>query len=88
MSDATVVELKTQLQRCLDRFHADTLREEDLQAAVELVDRPRKQSILYIQTPTTQPHDVAIGMSIFEEGKDLDGVDEVRMQSEHWGFAI
>ncbi|MAE66575.1 MAG: hypothetical protein CMJ18_20080 [Phycisphaeraceae bacterium] len=71
-----MVEIRSQLQRCLDRFHAGTLSAEDLQAAVDLVDRPATQSILYIQTPTTQPHDIAIGMSIFEEGKDEDGVDE------------
>ena len=71
-----MVEVKTQLQRCLDRFRAGELCEEDLQTAVELIDRPKKQSILYIQAGTTHPHDIVIGMSIFEEGKDFDGVDE------------
>ena len=71
-----MVQVKQQLQRCLDRFHEGTLSEEDLQAAIDLVNRPKKQSILYIQAPTTMPHDIAIGMSIFEEGKDPEGVDD------------
>ena len=70
-----MVDLKSQLQRCLERFRAGNLSEADLQAAVDLVERPRKQSILYIQAPTTHPHDVVIGMSIYEEGKDFEGVD-------------
>jgi hypothetical protein len=71
-----MVEIKTQLQLCLEHFRAGKLSEEDLQAAADLVNRPKKQSILYIQAPTTVPHDTAIGMSIFEEGKDPEGVDE------------
>jgi hypothetical protein len=71
-----MVEIKTQLQLCLERFRQGKLSEQDLQTAVDLVNRPKKQSILYIQAPTTMPHDIAIGMSIFEEGKDPEGTDE------------
>ena len=71
-----MVELKTQLHLCLDRFRAGKLSEEDLRTAVDLVDRPRKQSILYIQAPTTHPHDIVIGMSIYEKGKNFEGVDD------------
>ncbi len=71
-----MIKLKTQLQLCLARFRAGKLSEEDLQTAVDLVDRPGKQSILYIQAPTTHPHDTVIGMSIFEKGKDFEGVDD------------
>ena len=69
-------QVKQQLQQCLENFRAGTLREEDLQGALDSLERPGTQSILYIQAPTTSPHDIAIGMSIFEEGKDPEGVDE------------
>ena len=71
-----MLELKTQLQLCLDRFRADKLSEEDLRVAVDIVDRPKKQSILYIQAPSTHPHDVVIGTSIYEKGEDFERVDE------------
>jgi len=69
-------QVKQQLQQCLENFRAGTLREEDLQGALDSLEQPGTQSILYIQAPTTSPHDIAIGMSIFEEGKDQEGVDE------------
>ena len=71
-----MVELKAHLQLCLDRFHAGKLSAEDLQAGIDIIDRPKKQSILYIQAPTTHPHDMVIGMSIYEKGKDFEGVDD------------
>ena len=71
-----MVQLEQQLQHCLECFRAGTLREQDLQSALDSLKRPGTQSILYIQAPTTVPHDTAIGMSIFEEGKDPEGVDE------------
>jgi hypothetical protein len=71
-----IVELRTQLQRCLDRFRAGALSEADFETALDLVDRRRKQSILYIQAPTTYPHDMVIGMSIYEKDKDFEDVDE------------
>jgi hypothetical protein len=68
-------DVRQALSRCLEKFRSGALTEADLQAAVSLLERPRTQSLLYIQAPTTNPHSRVIGMSIFEEGKDRDGVD-------------
>ena len=73
-----MAELKEQLEHCLARLRAGELAEEDLQEALNMVagtDRPRQQSLLYIQAPDSHPHSGVIGMSIYEEGKDPDGVD-------------
>ncbi|MBI4531398.1 MAG: hypothetical protein HY709_07725 [Candidatus Latescibacteria bacterium] len=75
-----MVELKEQLERCVARFRAGTLTAADLQEALNTVGattgKPLRQSLLYIHAPTSHPYSNVIGMSIFEEGKDPEGVDE------------
>jgi hypothetical protein len=73
--------LKRQIEECLARFRAGTLAEADLQLALDTVEaaagRPLRQSLLYIQAPNSYPHTGALlGMSIFEEGKDFEAVDQ------------
>ena len=68
-------ELTRQLRHCLERFRAGALDESDLRAALAQAERPRRQSILYVQTATTHPHGAVIGMSVYEEGLDPQGVD-------------
>ena len=73
--EVSMEDLGQALRRCLHRFRDGTLAEGDLRAAIDARERPRMQGLLYIQAPTTNPHSRAIGMSIFEEGKNPDGVD-------------
>ncbi len=35
-----------------------------------------KQSLLYLHAPSTNPHSAVVGISIYEDGADSDGLDE------------
>ena len=35
-----------------------------------------KQSLLYLHAPSTDPHSAVVGISIYEDGADSDGLDE------------
>ena len=70
------MELKRLVEQCLERFRAGELTETDLQRLQERVNRPPRQSLLYLQASSSHPFSRAIGISIFEEGKDSEGVDE------------
>jgi hypothetical protein len=69
-------EIRTALAVCLERFRAGTLAEADLRAALAIAERPKKQSLLYLQCSSSNPRSRVIGISIFEDGKDADGLDE------------
>ena len=71
--------VKAQLEIIKKRFGAGTLTATDIDSALLLAEdtsHTPRQSILYLQAPTTHPHSAVIGISIFEEGKDTDGLDE------------
>jgi hypothetical protein len=71
-------DLKKQLAVIRERFRAGALTGADIDAAVEMAEAlgSRRQSLLYIQAPTTHPYSSVLGISIYEEGKDPEGVDE------------
>src|SRR5262249_7271600 len=73
------MELRSQLEHCLAQFRAGTLTEADLQQLLATLDStphpPSRQSLLYLQASSTHPYSNVIGLSIFEAGKDQDGVD-------------
>ena len=70
-------DIKTHLSYILNQFRTGRLTEEDIQHALELAsDNTKTQSLLYIQTGATHPHSAVMGISIYEEGKDPDGIDE------------
>lgn len=75
-----MVELKQRLEQCLAHVRAGTLTEAEILDIIKTVDdaitRRPQQSLLYIQAPTSHPYSTVIGMSIFEEGKNADGVNE------------
>lgn len=73
-----MADLKRQLQQIKEKFRAGTLTEADIDSAVAMSDgHPAgRQSLLYIQAPSTHPYSGVLGISIFEEGKDSDGIDE------------
>lgn len=70
------MELKRQIEQCLERFRAGQLTEADLLNLQEKASRPQRQSLLYLQASSSHPYSRAIGISVFEEGKDSEGVDE------------
>ena len=71
--------VKEQLKIMLKKFKAGHLAETDIESALLLADDKEvspRQSLLYLQAPTTHPYAAVIGISIFEEGKDMDGLDK------------
>jgi len=69
--------LHHQINDCIEKLKSGQLVEDDLRALLTSVDQRhrRKQSLLYIQTSSTRPEGEVVGMSIFEDGKDPDGID-------------
>ncbi len=77
--------LTAQLKRIRQRFEDDELTVEDIDLALGLareVSTARdasaelKQSLLYLHAPTTNPHSAVVGISIYEDGADSDGLDD------------
>ena len=71
--------VKEQLEIMLEKFKEGHLAETDIESALLLADDTEvspRQSLLYMQVPTTHPYAAVIGISIFEEGKDMDGLDK------------
>ena len=71
--------VKEQLEIMLEKFKEGHLAETDIESALLLADDTEvspRQSLLYLQVPTTHPYAAVIGISIFEEGKDMDGLDK------------
>lgn len=77
-------QLTAQLRRISARFRDGELTREDIDAAIALVENgvakpganDGRQSLLYLQAPTTNPHSAVVGISIYEDGADSDGLDE------------
>jgi len=69
------VDIQQRVQRCLERYRAGELTETDLSDLLDAVTRPPRQSLLYLQAPSSHPYSQVLGISIFEEGKDSEGVD-------------
>ena len=61
-------DLKERLLECIDRLRAGTLTEADLRAALDEVDLPARQSLLYIETANTHPGSTALGMMLILNG--------------------
>ena len=71
--------LNAQLLRIRKLLEDDRLGVEEIDKALEMVrDRSTvmKQSLLYLHAPTTNPHSAVVGISIYEDGADSDGLDE------------
>jgi len=71
--------VKEQLEIMLEKFKEGHLAETDIESALLLADDTEvspRQSLLYLQVPTTHPYAAVIGISIFEEGIDMDGLDK------------
>ena len=72
-------DLTAQLQRIRERFEDGELTVEDIDYALRMArgaSASLKQGLLYLQAPTTNPHSAVVGISIYEDGADSDGLDE------------
>lgn len=80
--------LTAQLRTIKARFEDGVLTREDIDEALAMVEARSEdaetkhgpgnghQSLLYLQAPTTNPHSAVVGISIYEDGTDSDGLDE------------
>ncbi|MXY49563.1 MAG: hypothetical protein F4Y38_09770 [Gemmatimonadetes bacterium] len=76
--------LTAQLKNIRARFDAGALTREDIDEAIALVEKAEakhgpgsgRQGLLYLQAPTTNPHSAVVGISIYEDGTDSDGLDD------------
>ncbi len=82
MDDMTAI-----LKRIRKRFKNGKLEIKDIdralaQAQGQVQPQPQesstgsKQSLLYLHAPSTNPHSAVVGISIYEDGADSDGLDE------------
>ena len=52
------------------------------EAQIQVQEQPQessigtRQSLLYLHAPSTNPHSAVVGISIYEDGADSDGLDE------------
>ena len=77
-------QLTAQLKRIKARFEDGELTREDIDEAITLVENAEtkhgrgngRQGLLYLQALTTNPHSAVVGISIYEDGADSDGLDE------------
>ena len=78
-NDGPMENLTVQLKHIRKRFKEDALTAEDVDAALAMAESAStgpRQSLLYLQAPSTNPHSAVVGISIYEDGTDPDGLDE------------
>ena len=75
-----MIQVKEQLEQCLDKFRAGTLTEGDLQQALDTVAKP--QCLLYLQATNTSVTSAVEGMSIV----DGDGVHNGPDEPDDWPY--
>ena len=71
--------LTAQLKHIRNRFHENALTAEDIDTALSMAESASagpRQSLLYLQAHSTNPHSAVVGISIYEDGADPDGLDE------------
>ena len=78
-----MIQVKEQLEQCLDKFRVGTLTEGDLQQALENIDTVAKpQRLLYLQATNTSVTSSVEGMSIV----DGDGVHNGPDEPDDWPY--
>ena len=77
--------LTDQLKQIRKQFEDGALSVEEIDRALALAQEScavqngragLKQSLLYLHAPSTNPHSAVVGISIYEDGADTDGLDE------------
>ncbi len=77
-----MIQVKEQLQKCLENFRADTLTEQDLQQVLANITAAKPQCLLYLQAANTSVTSTVEGMSIV----DGDGVHNGPDNPEDWPY--
>ena len=77
-----MVQVKEQLEKCLENFRAGTLTEQDLQQALANITAAKSQRLLYLQAANTSVTSTVEGMSIV----DGDGVHNGPDDPEDWPY--
>lgn len=77
-----MIQVKEQLQKCLENFRADTLTEQDLQQVLANITAAKPQRLLYLQAANTSVTSTVEGMSIV----DGDGVHNGPDNPEDWPY--
>lgn len=77
-----MVQVKEQLEKCLENFRAGTLTEQDLQQALANITAAKPQRLLYLQAANTSVTSTVEGMSIV----DGDGVHNGPDDPEDWPY--
>lgn len=66
-----------ELAHIRDRHEQGQLTTKDIDRVISMAETAdRKQSILYVQAGSTHPYSMVLGLSIYEEGKNPDAVDD------------
>ncbi len=77
-----MVQVKEQLEKCLENFRAGTLTEQDLQQVLANITAAKPQRLLYLQAANTSVTSTVEGMSIV----DGDGVHNGPDDPEDWPY--
>ena len=77
-----MVQVKEQLEQCLENFRAGTLTEQDLQQVLANITAAKPQRLLYLQAANTSVTSTVEGMSIV----DGDGVHNGPDDPEDWPY--
>ncbi len=70
------------IDRALSQAQKQALAQVQAQAQKQVQPQPQesstgsRQSLLYLHAPSTNPHSAVVGISIYEDGTDSDGLDE------------
>ena len=77
-----MIQVKEQLEQCLQNFRAGTLTEQDLQQVLANITAAKPQRLLYLQAANTSVTSTVEGMSIV----DGDGVHNGPDDPEDWPY--
>lgn len=73
-------DIRKRVEECREKLKSGTLKDEELQGVLEAIDsgakKPRKQSLLYVYAGGNSVHSSPLSMSIIEDGKDRQGINE------------
>lgn len=68
--------IRSRIEACLEKLRSGTLAEDDLRGLLESLDSRRKQSLLYVYAAQNSVTSPVLSMSIIEDGKDHEGLNE------------
>ncbi|MBI2193383.1 MAG: hypothetical protein HYU36_15520 [Planctomycetes bacterium] len=68
--------VRKHVERCIEEFQKGELTEVSLRRVLDSLEEtpPRRQDLLYLQAGSTSLHAGILGMSLFQNGKTVDGL--------------